>query len=376
MDFEIPSLVSLCAFDGIPPREEGADPTVLYFYPKTTEINDQFNIVGLYMTFLGFCNDFGSNKECEFFQTDKGFTCFYHLGSKVYCAASFANPLPHQREVLIDLTNLFGNVFSVVFTLPTRDSVTGLIEQNNDFSDANFVDLIEIFKKRPYFYKMKPVISIWTACERVLATAKHSLKNVNSGLFLHKERLVHSTMCMKDTQALYFAYYSSLKRLIQFAPEPLINTFQWITALITMPDKEQKVTFLPTVNLKDGLELLAIIKYNDLVIILSILLPLDLKSEVFIPLEQSLMPLLPSLCDLCNKSPKSENSKSVFAIDRINLFMSNSMPEFNFWQVYQHSISNSDLYKIVFQNSERKSITIEKGDQNIYVNIDEIPAFN
>jgi hypothetical protein len=194
---------------------------------------------------------------------------------------------------------VFRNVFSVIFPVPIRDPDTNMVEKNSDFSD-NFENLLSIFNQPPLLPRLTPSLELWNACEEALAIAKYSMPNIRSACFIFKDRLLHTSMHPSDALSLYTSYKAQVKRLFSFAPEPKENTFQWLTGLCKIVQSEQIITFLPTINLHDGLVLVATIRYNDLVLFVALLMPKEINREAFQPLEDALKPLLPRIVEKCN----------------------------------------------------------------------------
>lgn len=295
----VEELISFCVFDGIPPQKEGEDPTIFWYYPENVPENDQLNMTGLYLTFIWFSRDFKASKDCEFFQTDKTFCCFCHLGEQIYCAATFKYVDAARNRYRINQMEVFRNVFSVIFSAPTRDPETNMVEKNSDFSD-NFGNLLGVLNQPPLLLRLAPSLDLWNSCEEALAIAKYSMPNIRSAAFIYKDRLLHTSMHPSDALALYTSYKAKVKRLFSFAPEPKENTFQWLTGLCKIVQSEQIITFLPTVNLHDGLVLVATIRYNDLILFVALLMPKEINKEAFQPLEDALKPLLPKIVEKCN----------------------------------------------------------------------------
>ncbi|EAY03844.1 hypothetical protein TVAG_063570 [Trichomonas vaginalis G3] len=306
----IPNLVSFCAFDGIPPQKEGEDPIVFWYYPKETPINDQLNMVGLYLTFLGYTRDFRSSKDCEYFITDKTVCCFAHLGAQLWIAATFSVTDKMTPQIYVQQLNIFKSIFGIIFPPPSRDPETNLLEKNSDFADT-FMDLLHIFAQRPTLKRLKPSLELWNACEEALAISKYSMPNIRSASFIYKDRLVHTSMHPNDALAFYVAFRSNVQRLFCFKPEFEQDTFQWLTGLVKM--QSQTHFFMPPVTIYEGLVLPAIVRYNELVVFIALLMPKEMTKESLKPLEDSLKELLPNICKLCKKTIDTEQRDNVIA---------------------------------------------------------------
>ena len=117
---KIPSLISFAIYDGIPPKEEGMDPTVFWYWPTETPIDTQLNNVGLYLTFTGFCRDFRSSKDCEYIQTDSSITCFGNIGADVCFAACFQTTDVTYCRILLKLIHAFETACLMFYGSPIR----------------------------------------------------------------------------------------------------------------------------------------------------------------------------------------------------------------------------------------------------------------
>lgn len=309
LSIDLPNLISFCAFDGIPPQKEGEDPTVIWYYPEETSMNDQLNMVGLYLTFMGFAADFRAG-EWEYFQTDKCFCCIQHLGAQLYVAAAFALTDDLSPRYCIQQLQVFKSIFGIVFPPPTRDPETNLLEKNNEITKS-FMDMLKIFKHRPILKRIKPTLELWNVCEEALAIAKYSMPNIRSASFIYKDRLVHTSMHTNDALAFYIAYKANISRFFIFKPDFEPDTFQWLTGLVK--EKNQTLYFLPTVTIYEGLVLLAVVRYNDLVMFISLLMPKDMTKETLIPLEEPLKTIMPNIAKICKKTLDGDKKDSVAA---------------------------------------------------------------
>ena len=306
-----PELISFAVFDGIPPQKEGEDPTVFWYYPEQTPINDQFNMVGLYLTFIWFSRDFRASDDIKFFQTDKTFCCFCHLGAQVYCTATFSSNDPSKYRYRTQQMKLFGKIFGIIFNKLERDKTTNAVDKNNEFA-GNLVNFLYVFSQPPLLKRLTPSLDLWNACEGVLAIAKYSLTGIRSACFIYKDRLLHTSMHPSDALALYTSYKAKIKRLFSFAPPPKPNTFQWLTGLCQMEAKDP-IVFLPGITMDEGMLFLIAIRYNDLVVFIALLMTKSLTKAELIPLGESLSGLLPKIDEQCNKVYNKQSGSKITA---------------------------------------------------------------
>ena len=160
ISISFPKFISLTIFDGIPPKEEGADPSVFYYYPEDKVKDEQYNDVGLFLTFLGFCRDFRSSSDCEYFETDKLITCFCNLGSEVYCCVTFSNQDMSYLHIFQQQTKLFCSVFKTWFYEPKRNG--DIVDFGVDYKLESIVPkLFHIFDFYPFFKTIIPSLDLF-----------------------------------------------------------------------------------------------------------------------------------------------------------------------------------------------------------------------
>ncbi|OHT02284.1 hypothetical protein TRFO_30598 [Tritrichomonas foetus] len=298
MKVSMPDLISFAIYDGIPPQEEGMDPTVFWYWPKQTQKDVQLNEIGLYLTFTGFCRDFRASKDCQFVQTDTAFTCFGTLGSDVNVAACFNSTDPKYHRILVNSLEAFISVYFMFFSAPTRQK-DGSLDRTSTFTFNEYVEeLLNIFNCFPFIKRLPPSLSTWMMCEEILASAKNVLPIIKSAAFIYKDYLVHTCMKPKNFLALYLAYQAKIKALLDFAPiNPPKNKFYWQLGVVG--DPERPVVYFTSLNLLDTSVYTAIVSYNELTIFILLSTPKEIVPSAFLPLQNVLEQIMPNIEQEC-----------------------------------------------------------------------------
>lgn len=303
MNVKLPPLISMAIFDGIPPKEEGKDPTVFWYYPDTISIDHQLNQVGLYLTFLGFCRDFQASSDCQFIQTDSTFSCMENLGSECFVAACFQSKDPANQRLLTKQLSVFASIFKLLFESVTRDE-QGNVNKTFLFDFTQYVPkFIELFNFYPYLPKLSPNLGLWILCEEALATLKMKLPTIRNAAFIYKDKLVHSCMSPNDTLALYMSTKIPV-HYYQFATpkdKRLKDKFYWIVGMI------EKNLLIPHCNFTDGSSYLTISTFNDLMVFLTFPMPRDQDGKTFNLLEEIITPFMRDIDKMCDKLLSQEN---------------------------------------------------------------------
>ena len=310
MSFTMPELISFAIYDGIPPKEEGMDPTVFWYWPKTVPKDAQLNEIGLYLTFAGFCRDFRSSEECQFFQTDFNFTCFSNLGSNVCVAACFKTSDPSNNRILLSSIKAFTATYLMFFQPPKRlddDSLdkTTLFDFN-EYAE-NFLD---IFKFPPLLRRLPPSLDLWMICEEAVAKAKNVLPIVNGAAFICNDYLVHSSINPNDFLPIYLAFKAQISQLMGFAPKnPPKNKFYWQVAMVGSPSKP--FIYFPSLRIGGTTAYIALVSYNNLHLFVLFSTPTEIVPSIFYPLQTELEDMFPLIEEECLKAIKNENLQKV-----------------------------------------------------------------
>jgi hypothetical protein len=232
----MPPLVSLAIFDGIPPQEEGQDPTIFsYFSSRATTRDSQFNEVGLYLTFLGFCKDFNSSEDCQYIETDKLLTTLTCLTGTKYAAATFdvVNGTTKSRRVLMASMSVFATLYCM---LP----------------GADVGELLKIFRVSPFVSRLAGSLDAWTLCEGVFADAHRDIGDLIGAVFYRHDSLFHCSIPPTTAAAIVLAIKA---RVGFFAAVPL------------EPDRMSRIA-LPPLELPDGTAFPLVMAHMGLIIVL------------------------------------------------------------------------------------------------------------
>jgi hypothetical protein len=231
----MPPLVSLAIFDGVPPQEEGQDPTVFsYLSSRATTRDSQFNEVGLYLTFMGFCN-FNASEDCQYIKTDKLLTALARLSGTTFAAASFdvANCATKSPRVLMASMSVFATLYRM---LP----------------GADVAELLRVFRIPPFVSRLVASLDAWTLCEGVFADARQHVGNFLGGLFYRHDCLFHCSIPLMTAAAIVLAIRA---RVGFFAAVPL------------EPERIGRVA-LPPLELPDGAAFPLVVAHMGLIVVL------------------------------------------------------------------------------------------------------------
>ena len=308
----MPPLDSFIIFDGIPPKEEGADPVVFWMYPdytgpdKEQYSNSIFNRVGLYLTFIGFCRDFGANKYCEYFQTDQFLTVFTCIGAEVYCAATFQTSDSSKHIILEKSMEAFRALFLHIFTPPVRKGDDIDKESVAKFALDFLDDLLRIFQFNPILPRLSPSYDLWSLCEGAIATSKEAIPHLIGASFLWDNYLIHSTLSPEIVLSLYFAYKCDSKYFMPFKDVSQTTPYQWRLAYCRNIDHTLQTS---SINSNDDRALVAFVHTNNFLFIVALSPKKSSQSQDFYPLEKILSTYLPKIAFHCQKILSSDSNK-------------------------------------------------------------------
>lgn len=249
MEIQMPNLISFAIYDGIPPKEEGQDPTIFWYYPHSIPKDSQLNEIGLYMTFTGFCRDFRSSQDCEYFQTDKSLTVFINMGADVFAAARFETDEPLYHRSCQQAIKIFNRIYTMFFPSPYRLPDDSLDEETLNIFNTYLDEMINLFKNPPFVGKMGTSLELWTFCEEIFSDIKSENPLFRFGAILYNEKVVHSTMPAVDLLSLLLCHRSDMPKLFSSQEEQSQNSepFKWIMKNFQKPLKLSSTTGIPVI---------------------------------------------------------------------------------------------------------------------------------
>lgn len=273
----MPNLISFAIYDGIPPKEEGQDPTIFWYYPHSVSKDSQLNEIGLYMTFTGFCRDFRSSQDCEYFETDKSLTVFINMGADVFAAARFETSNPSYHRACLQSIKMFNRIYTMLFSPPSRLPDDSLDAETSRIFNTYLDEMINLFKSPPFIGKTVASLELWTFCEEIFSDIKTENSLFRSGAILYNGKIIHSSMNSNDLLSLFLCYRTELPTL--FPCEKLDgqnSEFKWILKNFKKPVKLSSITGIPV-----------IFSYQKLLVILIFSSFCD-----FAPIQKAIEPLL------------------------------------------------------------------------------------
>jgi hypothetical protein len=283
----LPPLFSLTIFDGIPPQEEGEDPTVFYYYSvRSTSRDTQFNDAGLYLTFLGFCRDFRPSHDCEYFQTDMFLTTISVIQESVYAAAVYDIQSPSALKsprILMESMRLFCDVYKM-------------------FANPDVDEIRKVLVQWPIMTRIAPSFDLFNFSESVLAECQQQIGGLHSAAFFFQGHLFHSSMEVGDASALYVAYRARVgafgKVSLQSAETGTPSLFQ-----------------LPSVFLGSEWVFPVIVIYGELVVIFTFVsCPDTIDKSGFAAADGKLVHLLKTIlqCNQDTSRPRQRNANAEY----------------------------------------------------------------
>lgn len=308
----LPPLQYFALYDGIPPREEGQDPTVFYYFPETTELNTQYNRVGLFIAFAGYSKSFHCSKVCEYYQTDTNFTCFAEIGADVYMAATFKTESSIYHRLLLKSMEILKSACLILIHSPPCRTSDGEIDPNSFNHLIRYMrGLLDIFKYMPFFESLPPSMDIWLLCEETIVNLISQVPTIQSVAFVHQNKLLHSSMNPDEVLPIYLVFKNNLiSDYKDFAPvtKPKNKLF-WLIGLIG----DTKVLISPSINLRNNSPSFPLLlQYNDfyILIILSEINP-ETHGD-FSQIQEALTLAMPKLQIEVNRieNPSSKESQS------------------------------------------------------------------
>jgi hypothetical protein len=303
----MPDLLSFTVFDGIPPQEEGKDPVIYYYWSQKQMSQDaQFNEIGLFLTFRGFCADFRASKDCEYFQTETSLTCFSDLGADAAVAATFDLTKPNtikSPRILATSVHRFSAAYRASFPAPYRLDLTTL-DSNTEYIFRSFlVNFQKMFQYRPYLSRFPPSTELWALCEKALVAAKQQCLPIRSGAFLYGGRVVHSSLVPSDLLSVYLCLET---RPHDGWGDVAASTEEarWITG----PVKAGQA-LLPLMFLSDGSGFPIAIGHGNLVALFVFSESSAISGDAIEPLRGAVADLLPDIAATCSTVLKGENQR-------------------------------------------------------------------
>jgi hypothetical protein len=292
---DLPPLRSLAIYDGIPPQEEGEDPKVLYYYPDVSA-DTKFNEVGLYLTFLGFCRDFRSSEDCQYFETETLFTCFANVGGTNYAAATFDVSRPgvtRSPRVLLASMRTFAALYQMLF------------RANESLSAGDIQDLQKVFTVPPFLSKLPPATSLWLLCEEALAESIQTFHHVRGGAFLFDDMLLHTSIDPRDVSAIYIAHKAQVSKFC-WRPRAQFSASELAWAVGGWPDGTDSSQGPPRLELRGEPLYLVMLKRGELSILVLVLEPVQLNLHEFSGLLNAFGAISTKIYNECKRYVKSE----------------------------------------------------------------------
>jgi hypothetical protein len=310
----MPDLISFSVYDGIPPQEEGKDPVVYYYWSQKHVSQDaQFNEIGLFLTFKGFCGDFRSSKDCEYFQTETGITCFSDIGADVAISATFDLTKPNtvkSPRVLVASVHRFADVYRACFPTPYRIGLTAVDEQTDSIFNNYLSNFQKVFQYAPFLNRLPPNPDLWTLCEKVFVAAKQTSVYVRTGAFLHNGKVFHSSMNPTDLFAVQVCLdtrpYDAWGLNLNIAQT---DELRWLTGPVRSVTG-QVIPLFPCMFFEDGPGYPIILGLGNLVVVLIFSEMHAISAEVVEPVKTAIAPFLPDIAVGANLLLNSEPTKT------------------------------------------------------------------
>ena len=301
---ENPHLHAFVVFNAIPPTAEGSDPIVYWFYSQQeTDANFKLNITGLLITFISFCEKWGTPDVCDYVDTKDHEIGLLQLCGPVWMGVSLESTGTNKRTLLNSILKYSKLMFSHFFVPlpepgtnqpdPPLDEVTRNIKKAFEYIagsiDWNCLDVTYLFNS----YHMQPIRKIEkNLVEKSQADTNKELDDICDRILSHEPKIFDNIVIlysrhtvikstMKDpnvTRALSFAMRKKFKFMYLHKPV-CVKEFSW---LIGLYEDENGLTaiYQQPIYYDGSIHCFVAFKYHKFKIVLTIR-DIDLTESIF-----------------------------------------------------------------------------------------------
>ena len=288
-----PKLHAFVVFNSDPPKEEGADPEVYWFYSQQNQDdNFKLNITGLLITFISFCKKWGISEPCDYLDTQNHEIGLLELSDDIWMAISLESKVTNKRSLLNSILKYCKMMFEFFFKVPnitakskeeTRKSLLTQIRFGFPYIvesiNWDHLDITYLFDS--YHLQSIRHIDFNDTEERLKGIISRTLSEKNQTLFdniiilYSKHKVVTSTFSNPDiSRAFSFAMRKKFKYMYQHNPV-CQKEFSWLLGLYRNEKGITSVFQLPIYYKDNGSDqvkphLFVAFKYHKFKIILTL----------------------------------------------------------------------------------------------------------
>ncbi|OHT17052.1 hypothetical protein TRFO_12770 [Tritrichomonas foetus] len=238
-------LHSFLIFDSIPPRKEGSDPIIYYYYSSDQEtLNDknyQLTQAGLIITFISFCQRFNTSLPCDYVFTKVHELSMLELSGSIWMAVVLDSKKPENRALLNSILLHFRMMFSTFF-VPLKplgksttignqkvlDAIPAAFPSILNSVDWNRLDFRYLFSS--YIYQpMNSSINIVSVCKQFLLNNADLFDNI--AILYRQNRIIYSSFQPNITRTLAFSMRHRFNHLFLHNPQRESDQLTWLIGL-------------------------------------------------------------------------------------------------------------------------------------------------
>ena len=219
-----PKLHAFVVFNSDPPKEEGADPEVYWFYSQQNQDdNFKLNITGLLITFISFCKKWGIDEPCDYLDTQNHEIGLLQLSDNIWMAISLESKVTNKRSLLNSILKYCKMMFEFFFKAPgDNKNKKSLISQITfgfpyivESINWDHLDITYLFDSYQYIKHINKEEKVETLKSIIKKTLDKDNPNVifdNIIILYTKHRVISSTFSNPDiSRAFSFAMRKKFK---------------------------------------------------------------------------------------------------------------------------------------------------------------------
>ncbi|EAY19944.1 hypothetical protein TVAG_401980 [Trichomonas vaginalis G3] len=310
-------LHAFIVFDAIPPTKEAQDPTIYWFYSQKEQAeNFKLNITGLLITFINFCEKWGTSEPCDYIDTKDHEIGLLKLCGPIWMAISLNSPMTNKRSLMSSLLGYCKMMFSHFFVpIPEDDSNFGqndlkkliskipegfkYIVESINWNSLDITYLYDSYHAQAVQVQLpEGENDINAICQDILNQQPKYFDNII--ILYSKHRVIYTTLNPTITRAISFAMRKKFKYM--YLHNPICQSeFSWLLGLYA--DARGMTSIYQQPIYYDGKpHLFVAFKYHKFKIILTIPTDLILSDQTYLEMPSRLKKLNKAL-KVCYPKP-------------------------------------------------------------------------
>lgn len=311
-------LHAFIVFDAVPPTKEGADPTIYWFYSqKEQQENFKLNITGLLITFINFCEKWGTSEPCDYVNTKDREIGLLKLYGPIWMAVSLNSTNANKRTLTSSLLRYCKMMFSHFFEpIPENESESDnestlkrivskisegfkYIVESINWNSLDITYLYDSYHSQNIQIQNSDVgDDINVICQEILDQQPKYFDNII--ILYSKHRVIYTTLDPEVTRAISFAMRKKFKYM--YLHNPVCQSdFSWLLGLYT--DARGMTSVYQQPIFYDGIpHLFVAFRYHKFKIILTMPPDLVLADHIYVEMPSRLKKLNKAL-KVCYPKP-------------------------------------------------------------------------